>query len=155
PLVEMCDPEFLGYHILSGSEMSTLAVAKIDPTERVGNIVQIDGRTRIIEYSDLPDDVAAKRNPDGSLRYWAGNTAVHAFNVAFLRRACSDRSALPFHVARKKVPCIDDRGALIEPSSPNAIKFERFVFDLLPLAKHAIVVETNATKTFAPVKNAP
>jgi UDP-N-acetylglucosamine/UDP-N-acetylgalactosamine diphosphorylase len=155
PLVEMCDPEFLGYHILSGSEMSTLAIAKIDPTERVGNIVQIDGRTRIIEYSDLPDDVAARKNPDGSLRYWAGNTAVHGFAVDFLRRACTDRDALPFHVARKKVPYVDEQGKLVEPSAPNAIKFERFVFDLLPRAAHAIVVETDASKTFAPVKNAP
>ena len=38
---------------------------------------------------------------------------------------------------------------------PNAIKFERFIFDLLPEARHAIVVEVDEAQTFAPVKNAP
>jgi UDP-N-acetylglucosamine/UDP-N-acetylgalactosamine diphosphorylase len=155
PLVEMCDPALIGYHILARSEMSTLAVAKRDAAERVGNIVTIDGRTRIIEYSDLPEDVAKQQNPDGSLRLWAGNTAVHVFDVAFLDRCSGSDDALPFHTARKKVPYIDDRGNPVEPAEPNAIKFERFIFDLLPAAERAIVVEADAARTFAPVKNAP
>ena len=40
------------------------------------------------------------------------------------------------------------------PDKPNGIKFERFVFDLLPLADRSIVVEGNAAEVFAPVKNA-
>lgn len=155
PLVEMCDPALIGYHILARSEMSTLAVAKRDPTERVGNIVSINGRTRIIEYSDLPDEVANLRNTDGSLRFWAGNTAVHVFDLAFLDRCSRSEDALPFHTARKKVPYLDEQGRRIEPSEPNAIKFERFIFDLLPAAERAIVVESDAARTFAPVKNAP
>ncbi len=86
PLVEMCDPILIGYHILSSSEMSTLAIAKRDPLERVGNIVQIDSRAHIIEYSDLSAEVAEQRNADGSLRLWAGNTAIHVFDVDFLLR---------------------------------------------------------------------
>jgi UDP-N-acetylglucosamine/UDP-N-acetylgalactosamine diphosphorylase len=155
PLVEMCDPAFIGYHILARSEMSTLAVAKRDAAERVGNIVTIDGRTRIIEYSDLPDDAAKQQNPDGSLRLWAGNTAVHVFDVAFLNRCSRSDDTLPFHTARKKVPYIDERGNRVEPAEPNAIKFERFIFDLLPAAERAIVVEADAAREFAPVKNAP
>jgi UDP-N-acetylglucosamine/UDP-N-acetylgalactosamine diphosphorylase len=155
PLVEMCDPLFLGHHILANSEASTLAIAKIDPLERVGNIVQLDGRTQIIEYSDLPAEVAQARNADGSLRFWAGNTAVHVFAVEFLHRVSQDQLQLPFHVALKKVPYIDAAGRTIEPAEPNAFKFERFIFDLLPAAERAIVVETDARRTFAPVKNPP
>ncbi|MCC7087235.1 MAG: UTP--glucose-1-phosphate uridylyltransferase [Pirellulales bacterium] len=155
PLVEMCDPALIGYHILSGSEMSTAAVAKRDADERLGNIVTIDGRTRIIEYSDLPEDVAKQQNLDGSLRFWAGNTAVHVFDVAFLDRCSRSDDALPFHTACKKVSCIDELGNRVESSEPNAIKFERFIFDLLPAAERAIVVEADAARTFAPVKNAP
>ncbi|HZZ28675.1 MAG TPA: UDPGP type 1 family protein [Pirellulales bacterium] len=155
PLVEICDPKFLGFHIFTGSEMSTLAILKRDPTERVGNIVRIDGHTRIIEYSDLPEDVACQRNSNGTLRFWAGNTAIHVFDVAFLRRAAADDSSLPFHVALKKVPYFDDMENHIEPTVPNAIKFERFIFDLLPLARKAIVVETDPASSFAPVKNRP
>jgi UDP-N-acetylglucosamine/UDP-N-acetylgalactosamine diphosphorylase len=62
--------------------------------------------------------------------------------------------ALPFHRANKKVPYVDESGASIEPDAPNAVKFERFIFDLLPSARNAIVVEALPSEAFAPVKNA-
>jgi UDP-N-acetylglucosamine/UDP-N-acetylgalactosamine diphosphorylase len=155
PLVGMCDPEFLGYHALAGSELSTQVVAKQVPDERVGNVVSVDGRLRIIEYSDLPAEAGQRRNPDGSLRLWAGSTAIHAFDLQFLERMAAAADALPFHIARKKVPYLDDSGRLVEPAAPNALKFERFIFDLLPAAERAIVVEVDAAEHFAPVKNAP
>ena len=34
-------------------------------------------------------------------------------------------------------------------------KFERFIFDLLPAAERAFVMEVDAQRAFAPVKNAP
>ncbi len=160
PLVPIGDPEFLGYHLLSGSEMSTLVVAKRQPREKLGILVAIDGRVRIIEYSDLPDDLAEQRDLGGGLRFWAGNTGVHFFEREFLERVQHSATGLPMHLARKKVPCITaaecaSKGERIEPDEPNAIKFERFVFDLLPEARHAIVVEVDKDRTFAPVKNGP
>jgi UDP-N-acetylglucosamine/UDP-N-acetylgalactosamine diphosphorylase len=155
PLAEFCDPEFLGYHLLSGSEMTSQVVRKIFPLERVGNVVSVDGHLQIIEYSDLPDAVAALTNSDGSLKFWAGSIAVHLFERAFLERMQAQAGGLPFHVARKKVAHIDSAGNRIEPQAPNAIKFERFIFDLLPSAARAIVVEIDAARGFAPVKNAP
>ena len=61
---------------------------------------------------------------------------------------------LPFHLARKKVRFLDERGIEQAPDQPNAMKFERFIFDLLPWAKNAIVVEGRTEEVFAPVKNA-
>jgi len=155
PLAQVCDVILLGYHILFRSEMTTLAIAKREPRERVGNVVAIDGRTQVIEYSDFPDDVASQRNADGALRFWAGSIAIHVFDAQFLRRASASQTSLPFHVARKKVPFIDDRGQLVQPAEPNALKFERFIFDLMPLAKRPLVVEGDPAKVFAPVKNPP
>ncbi len=156
PLVEICGPEFLGYHLLSGSELSSQVVAKQDPLERVGNVVQVDGRLHVIEYSDLPDDVAKQRR-SGKLSIWAGSIAVHAIDVEFLARMAGRSNALPFHVARKRVPFVDAEGRRVEPpqDAENAIKFERFIFDLLPSAARAIVVEVDAARNFAPLKNAP
>jgi UDP-N-acetylglucosamine/UDP-N-acetylgalactosamine diphosphorylase len=154
PLVRTCDPEFLGWHLLTGSELSTQVVVKRDPLERVGNVVQIGGRARIIEYSDLPESVARRTAPDGSLLLWAGNTAIHVLDVELLARAAEDEATLPFHRAHKAVPHLDDAGWLVEPERPNALKFERFIFDLLPAARRALAVEVNAAEVFAPVKNA-
>ena len=129
-------------------------MAKQSPTERVGNVVSIDCKTQIIEYSDLPKAVAEQRNADGSLKLWAGNIAVHVFEVAFLERMAKDAKSLPFHVARKAVPYVSTTGERCTPSEPNAIKFERFIFDLLPMARHAIIMEVDGRRVFAPVKNA-
>jgi UDP-N-acetylglucosamine/UDP-N-acetylgalactosamine diphosphorylase len=155
PLVQIGDPFLLGHHILARSEMTTLAVAKRDPLERVGNLVQIDGHTQVIEYSDFPDEVANQKNFDGTLKFWAGSVAIHVFDAAFLDRTSRQANVLPYHVARKKVAFINEHGSRVEPSQPNAVKFERFIFDLLPLAERAIVVEGAAADWFAPVKNPP
>jgi len=154
PLVSVCDPEFLGYHLLSGSEFTSQVVRKKEPLEKVGNVVQVDGRLYVIEYSDLPDDVAARRTADGSLDIWAGSIAVHAMEVSFLERMVQAARGLPFHRASKKVAHLDDQGHRVEPAKPNAVKFERFIFDLMPSAQRAIVVEVDAAGHFAPLKNA-
>jgi UDP-N-acetylglucosamine/UDP-N-acetylgalactosamine diphosphorylase len=153
-LAPVCDAAFIGYHLLAESEMTTLAVAKTEPHDKVGNVVTRDGKAQVIEYSELPDVLANRRNDDGSLALWAGSIAVHAFDVPFLQRAADDADGLPFHRAQKKVPFVNEAGEHIEPSEPNAVKFERFIFDLMPQAKNALVVEGDEADVFAPVKNA-
>jgi UDP-N-acetylglucosamine/UDP-N-acetylgalactosamine diphosphorylase len=155
PLAPICDAEFIGYHLLAESELTSMAVAKLSPRDKLGNFVTIDGRQQVIEYSDFPDDVADQLASDGSLRFWAGSIAVHMFSLAFLERALALGDALPFHIARKVVPYVDEAGRHVEPSQPNALKFERFIFDLLPHARNALVVEYPEAEVFAPLKNAP
>ncbi|MBI3864392.1 MAG: UDPGP type 1 family protein, partial [Planctomycetia bacterium] len=153
PLARVCDPAFLGFHLRMGSEVSTKVVAKLSPEERMGVAVELDGRTQIIEYSDLPHDMAAERDAAGELKFWAGSTAIHVFSRSFLERLRAARIELPFHRAIKAVPHIDDAGALVEPKAENAIKFERFIFDVLPLAERSLVVEARRDDEFCPLKN--
>lgn len=155
PLVPICDAEMIGYHLLAQSELTSMAVAKISPQDKLGNFVSIDGQVQVIEYSDFPDDVAEQQAADGSLKFWAGSIAVHVFDVAMLEKSLDLSDALPFHIARKAVPTIDDHGNAVTPSEPNALKFERFIFDLLPHAQNAIVVEYAEEEAFAPLKNGP
>lgn len=154
PTAVVCDPAMLGYHALRGSELTTKVVAKTSPTEKMGAVCSVAGRTQIIEYSDLPAELADKRDSDGNPVFWAGNTAIHVLTRSFLERLCDGTNDLPFHVAHKKVPFIDDRGNAVDPAEPNAFKFERFIFDALPLASKALVVEADRAREFNPVKNA-
>lgn len=154
PTAIVCDPAFIGWHALKASEISTKVVEKVSPTEKMGVVCDVDGSTQIIEYSDLSDELAAKRDGNGDPIFWAGNTAIHMLSRSFLDRLADGSHDLPFHVAHKKVPFIDERGAIVEPTAPNAFKFERFIFDALPLASKALVVETNRAREFNPVKNA-
>lgn len=154
PLVSLCDPTLLGHHLMSGSEMTTQVVRKRYPMEKVGNVVDVDGKVQIIEYSDLPPEAAEAKDEAGQIRLWAGNIAVHVLDLEFVRRIRHFAGALPFHRANKKVPYVDAAARRVEPSKPNAIKFERFIFDLLPSAENAFVVESIPAEAFAPVKNA-
>jgi UDP-N-acetylglucosamine/UDP-N-acetylgalactosamine diphosphorylase len=58
-------------------------------------------------------------------------------------------------MAHKTVPFIDATGRLVRPAAPNAYKFERFLFDLMPLARTVTLVEVDPAAGFAPLKNAP
>lgn len=166
PVIDLASPEFIGYHLESGSQFSSQVVRKEQPKDRVGNMVMVDGSLHVIEYCDLPDSAAHRRRPDGSLEIWAGSIAVHLMNVRFLRDKANLAESLPFHIAKKKVPfVVTDRaadtngeslfGTKVKPSEPNAIKFEKFIFDLLPQAKNPIVVEIDAATGFVPLKNHP
>lgn len=153
PATVVCDPVFLGLHRLRGSQASTKVVSKSAAGERIGVVVAVEGCTQIIEYSDLPSVLAERTDADGRLSIRAGNTAIHAFDRDFLERmAAEDR--LPFHVARKKMVHVDESGSLVEPATENALKFERFMFDVLPLARKPLVMEVERSREFLPVKNA-
>lgn len=150
PLMRPADPELIGAHVLARAEMSTLVVGKASAGERMGVMATVDGRTALVEYTDLPDDLAAARDAEGGLTYWAGSTGVHCLDRAFATRLATGQAPLPFHRAEKRVGTLDDP----DPAQPNAVKFEAFMFDALPLAARTATVEMSRAERFAPVKNA-
>lgn len=159
PLARAIDPVFIGLHAAapdSSGEMSSKMVAKTDPAERVGVFARIGGKIGVVEYSDLPKDLAEARNPDHTLRFNAGSIAIHMIGVDFVARLNeSGDFALPFHRAEKKVAYTDlEDGRRVEPLQPNAVKLEAFVFDALSLCRSSIVYETDRIDEFAPIKNA-
>lgn len=159
PIVHVVDPVFLGLHVAapdSSGEMSSKMVVKAGPDERVGVFCTSGGRTMVVEYSDLPRELAHARLADGSLRFAAGSIAIHIMGVEFLGRLATDPACeLPYHRAEKVVEHIDPAtGERIRPDKPNAVKLERFIFDALPLCRSSIVLETDRIEEFAPIKNA-
>ncbi len=156
PLVQIAEPRFLGQHIRAKADVSSKVIPKDGPHDKLGNFVLIDGQLSMIEYSDLPDDLARATEPDGQLRIRAGNPAIHIFDVAFLKKVTAGAAAgLPFHLAKKKVAYWDpSSGDVVQPQKENALKFERFIFDVLPLAERYTAVETSRPDEFAPLKNA-
>lgn len=154
PLAPVFDPVFIGHHVLAGAEMSTKVVEKVDPAEKVGVLGRRGGVDTLLEYSDLDPAVAAERDANGKLRYRAGNIAIHMLARGFAERLVGGELELPVHRADKKVPCLDADGARVEPTEPNAIKMEMFVFDALGFAQGTLVQEVRREDEFAPVKNA-
>ena len=155
PLVRCLDPEFIGFHRLAGAEMSGKMVPKAGAAEKVGVFCTRHGKTVVVEYSDLPEAVQREVDPaTGRLRYLAGNIAVHLLDRDFIGRMARGTGRMPFHRADKKIPCLGPDGMPVKPERPNGVKFEMFVFDALPAAQHALVLETRRADEFSPVKNA-
>jgi len=154
PLVRAIDPAFVGFHLIENSEMSSKMIPKAYPGEKVGHFTLLNGKLTVIEYSDLPSELAEEREPNGDLRFRAGSIAIHVFSRAFVEKMGSGQGALPMHRADKKIGVAGEDGKTRKPDSPNGIKFEMFVFDALPGAGNPIVIETAREEDFSPVKNA-
>jgi UDP-N-acetylglucosamine/UDP-N-acetylgalactosamine diphosphorylase len=157
PLVRAIDPLFIGLHAIDHAQMSSKMLPKTGPKERLGNFCLADGKVSVIEYSDLPDELAHQRTNHGELHFRAGSIAIHVIRRDFVEslNASADGFGLPFHRAEKKVPYIDlATGRQVQPGKPNAVKLETFVFDALPLCDASIIYETDRVEEFAPIKNA-
>lgn len=176
PIVRCIDPEFIGFHLLAGSEMSSKMVVKAYPEEKVGHFCLQDGKVVVIEYSDMPMAMQKETAGDGSLKFGAGSIAIHIIDRDFAARMAgavvrkpetgnrkpegpkesgsATAPELPFHRADKKIATVDASGSPVKPEKANGVKFEMFVFDALPFAKNSIVIETARQDDFSPVKNA-
>lgn len=151
PLIRTLDPVFVGFHIRNEAEFSSKSVPKVSPEERVGVFARVNGRTAVVEYTELPPERASAIDQQGVLLFSQGNIAAHCIDVAFARRVAAE--GLPYHRARKKVPFVDESGNRVVPESANATKFECFVFDALPRAARAVILETVRADEFSPIKN--
>ncbi len=147
PLGRPLDPVMLGWMVDRKAHVVSKAVAKSSPDEAVGVFARdLQGRHRIVEYSELPDG--------GAEDLTLGSIAIHAFSVRWLHDLMAGDYDLPLHRARKKVPFWAAETGRVEPDAPNATKFERFIFDVFPEAPRLEVHEVQRAWEFAPVKNA-
>jgi len=152
PLVEIADPRFVGLHLKEGADVSIKVCSKRDPAEGLGVVAVKGGRSMIVEYSELTPQQMQEKRADGRLKLLFGSVAIHVFAVAFLKKEAE--AALPLHKAIKKVPYVDAAGNAVKPDAPNACKFEKFIFDVIPDAAVALNVEFDRACEFSPVKNA-
>ena len=159
-LVRVGDPVFLGACIRSNVPLGVKTVKKTDPAESVGVIALRNGKFNVIEYSELPRELAELRDESGSgeLAFRAANIVNHFYTTDFLARQVPDfEHEMAFHIARKKIPTIAlDSGEPFKPTTPNGMKLELFVFDVFPfVGKNLTVHEVPRQEEFSPLKNAP
>ena len=152
PLVEVADPAFLGIHTERGADISLKVCAKRDAAEGLGVVVDRGGRCAVVEYTELTEEQKTATGTDGQLLFRYGSVAIHVFDFEFLCREAV--AALPLHVAHKKVPVCNVDGDVQAPSEPNAYKFEKFIFDVLPDANTVVNLAFDRAEEFSPLKNA-
>lgn len=150
-LQRIADPVFLGATIASGKMSGAKVVQKACPEEKVGVMCKENGKPHIIEYYEMNDAMLNKRLADGTLAYGFGAILNYLFPIQRLKETLNLH--MPLHVVKKKVPYIDDAGNPIEPTEPNAYKFETLALDLIHEMDDCLIFEVDREQEFAPVKN--
>ena len=123
---------------------------KAHPDEKVGHLVHVAGRDRVVEYTELSPEETRSRTPSGELIYRWGSPAMHCWSTAFLARLAAEGFRLPLHRSAKPLEAWID-GAV---QKVDGWKYERFIFDLIPQAERSVGMEIDRDAEFAPVKNA-
>lgn len=151
-LAKMVDPVLIGIAIDQGVAVACKSVVKANPQEKVGVFCKRNGKPSVVEYSEITEDMAEARDENGELLYGESHILCNLFSVNAVERMGSN--PLPYHVAYKKATYIDKDGNLVVPDSPNAYKFEAFLFDAFGEVDDMAILRVKREEEFAPVKNA-
>lgn len=153
-LVRVADPVFIGYCVKRNADCAAKVIEKAFPTEALGVICTVDGKFQVVEYSEITLKTAELQNNDGRLTFRAGSICNHFFSTDFLRKVVNKfENQLKLHVAKKKIPYVNENGVYCSPEKPNGIKMEKFVFDVFPFADNLVVWEVNREDEFSALKN--
>ena len=150
-LVKMVDPVLMGIAIDKKVTVACKSVVKANPHEKVGVFCKRNGRPNVIEYSEITDEMAEATDENGELLYGESHILCNLFSIDAIERMGAE--PLPYHVAFKKAKYIDKDGNLVVPDSPNAYKFEAFLFDAFGEVDDMAVLRVKREEEFAPVKN--
>lgn len=150
-LLNMVDPMLIGLTINQNNEIASKSIAKKDPSERVGVFCKANGVPSVIEYSELPEEMAELRDKDGELLYGEAHIMCNLFSIDALEKI--SKQNLPYHVANKKTNYMNENGEFVEVTEPNAYKFEAFIFDAFNYFDNISILRGRREKDFAPVKN--
>ena len=151
-LVKMVDPIIMGIAIKKHVTAAGKSVVKANPQEKVGVFCKRNGKPSVVEYTEIPTEMAEATDKNGELVYGESHILCNLFNIEAVERMGS--KPLPYHTAFKKATYIDKDGNKVVPDGPNAYKFEAFLFDAFGELDDMAILRVKREEEFAPVKNA-
>lgn len=151
-LVKYVDTLLLGLAIKQNVNIATRTVIKNSPNERVGVLCKKNGKVKVIEYTEVPEEMVVATDEAGELLYGESHIMCNLFSLEAIEKASTKE--LKYHVAVKKIKYIDENGKLVNPTEPNCYKFEKFVFDSFGLFDEIAILRGKREEDFAPIKNA-
>ena len=150
-LSNFVDPILIGLTIEEKQKIASKSVAKTNPKEKVGVFCKMNGKPKVIEYIELPEEMAEERDENGELVYGEVNIGTYLYNISVFENLADVK--LPYHVAFKKSGYLNKKDEFVEPEEPNAYKFEAFIFDAFSRYDDMTILRVKREDEFAPVKN--
>ena len=150
-LLKMVDTTLLGLAIKKGTQIASKSVAKANPKEKVGVFCKMNGHPKVIEYTELPENMAEEIDEDGELKFGESHIMCNLYTIDAIDKI--SKEPLMYHCAHKKNSYIDEEGKEVIPQEPNSYKFESFIFDAFELFDDITILRGKREDDFAPVKN--
>ncbi len=150
-LQQIADPVFVGATMRRGCDCGAKVIRKANPDEKVGVICYDHGHPSITEYYELTDELRNAKDANGEYLYNFGVILNYLFKVTELVKIVG--ASFPLHKAFKKAAYVDEKGELVNPTEPNAYKYEMLVLDMIKLLNTCLSFEVDRQKEFAPIKN--
>ena len=151
-LLRIVDPIMVGLTVKENNLIASKTVAKRNPEEKAGVFCKLDGKPKVIEYTELPKTMAEQVDENGKLVYGDINILSHLLNIKAIEKLAD--IDLPYHTAFKKSNYLDEKGNLVEVTEPNAYKFESYIFDGFSYFDEMSILRVKREEEFAPIKNA-
>ena len=151
-LAQMVDPILMGIAIEKQVTAAGKSVVKANAKEKVGVFCKKNGKPSVVEYTEIPQEMAEATDENGELIYGESHILCNLFNIDAVERM--GNKPLPYHSAFKKATYIDKDGNKVIPDGPNAYKFEAFLFDAFGELDDMAILRVKREEEFAPVKNA-
>jgi UDP-N-acetylglucosamine/UDP-N-acetylgalactosamine diphosphorylase len=152
-LADPFDEELLGFHYRRGNDVTVKCTRRNSVDEKVGVLTGDAHSMQVVEYMELPPEERLATQEDGALKHQCANLSLFCMNMEFVQDVAG-KGPLPLHLAFKPAKFLSPDGETVLPDKPNAWKFERFIFDILPSARKAGALMYPREKCFAPLKNA-
>lgn len=150
-LLKLVDPLVLGLAIHNKVLAAAKTVIKLREDEKRGTFCKKNGRPCVLEYTEIPKEIAGLRDIDGNLVYREASVNINLFNINVIKQTC--KKELKYHTAFKKASYINRLGEKVEPTEANAYKFETFIFDVYQDLESIVLMRGVRDEEFAPVKN--
>lgn len=149
-LVKMADPLFVGYYLEKKAPVAAKSFMKRSAQEKAAIFCYSGGKPYVIEYTEIPDNLAGMQDENGKFVYGDTNVLNYIFDIDIIDNLC--QYPMPYHVAVKKVSHLDtNSGEYV--TIPDGLKFELFLFDYFTQIKDLSLLRINREEEFAPVKN--
>ena len=145
-LVKPVDPLLMGMSISHKVLGAVKSFEKTDPKEKVGVFCRKNKKVGVVEYTEISEEMANRRDDYGSLVFGDANGIFHLYNIKGLEKVAEVK--LPYHIAVKKANYIDKDGNLVKAEKPNAYKFEMFIFDSYDVFEDVVVLRVKREEEY-------
>ncbi len=145
-LADPYDVEFAGFAARSQSDVALKAIERLSREEKMGVLIECEGKLKVIEYTELPS---------GFSEFPFSSPGMFCFSMKFIGHLFQEMNVeLPLHLARKKALVLLGTAKGFVQEIAHVWKCERFIFDFLDYAQTTAVLVSSREKIYAPLKNA-